>query len=460
MSLLSKKSKSSVAITPLNPETLGAWAKAQPKRVQEWLKSSGYTAAAGAILLLQNDAGGLERVLLGAGKDDSLYTYADLPARLPKNDAGYFIDTKMTTDRANSAALGWILGSYHFAKYKKKKEFVQLVWPETADKKFVTAFADSIYMARDLINTPANDLGPDELEAACRKLMTSYEGKISVIKGEDLLKKNYPAVYEVGKASPRKPRLIDMRWGNPKHPKLTLVGKGVCYDTGGLNIKTENYMLLMKKDMGGAAGVLALARLIMSQNLPVSLRVIVPCVENSIAGNAFRPGDVINTRKGLTIEIGNTDAEGRLILADALFEASADKPELLIDFATLTGAARAALGPEIPNLFCNDDATANALLASSVATEDYLWRMPLWQPYKDSLASKIADMNNIGASLGGHIVAALFLESFVGAGIPWVHLDTNAYNNTSKPGKPEGGEALAVRACYDMISKKFAKGKK
>jgi leucyl aminopeptidase len=323
----------------------------------------------------------------------------------------------------------------------------------------VQSAAEAVYLVRDLVNTPSNDMGPAELAAAGKKLAGSFKGSTSVIIGEDLLKKNYPAIHAVGKGSPRAPRFVDIRWGNKKNPKVTLVGKGVCFDTGGLDIKPGNAMALMKKDMGGAAHVLGLARMIMAHNLPVNLRVLIPAVENSTDGNSYRPGDIIQTRKGLTIEIGDTDAEGRLVLADALAEACRDNPALIIDYATLTGAARVALGPDLPAMFTNNDRIAVELIDASMEVEDPLWRLPLWQPYKDNLASKIADSNNIGGSFAGAITAALFLEKFIERGIPWVHIDTYAWNNGNKPGRPEGGEALGMRAGFELIKKRFGRSK-
>jgi len=458
MNFLKKKTAASIPVTPVNADTLADWLKTQDAKTQNWVKAAGFTGANGAILSLPDDKGNVTRVLFGAGKDDSLYTYADLPAKLPKNDGGYFIDKKMTAERATQAALGWALGSYQFGAYKSgaKKDFASLVWPDNADKKGVKSMAEATFLVRDLVNTPANDLGPEEIADAAEKLVKSFnKASIKVIVGEDLLKKNYPAIYEVGKGSPRKPRLIDIRWGKEKHPLVTLVGKGVAFDTGGLNLKPGNSMALMKKDMGGAAHVLGLAHMIMSENLPVRLRVLIPAVENSMDGNSFRPSDVIKTRKGITVEVGDTDAEGRLVLCDALAEACAEKPDLLIDFATLTGAARVALGPDLPAMFSNDKKTAQDLLDSSERVQDPLWQLPLWQPYKDMLNSKVADTNNVGGSFGGAITAALYLEKFVDKEVPWVHIDTYAWNPGSKPGKPEGGEALGMRATFDLIKAKF-----
>ena len=294
-------------------------------------------------------------------------------------------------------------------------------------------------------------MGPEELATAASQLAGEYEADCNVIIGDDLLQANYPAIYEVGKASDRAPRLIDFRWGD-KGPKITLVGKGVCFDTGGLDLKSPAGMLLMKKDMGGAAHVLGIAAAIMESNLACQLRVLIPAVENSVSGNAFRPSDVIKTRKGLTVEIGNTDAEGRLVLCDALAEAVRTKPDLIMDFATLTGAARVGLGTDLPALFCNDDKIAERIRKHSVACEDEVWRMPLHKPYRKMLDSQIADLNNIsGGPYGGAITAALYLEEFVGTETSWAHFDVMAYNTSSRPGRPEGGEAMGLRAVYSMV---------
>lgn len=369
----------------------------------------------------------------------------------------------MDAARATQAALGWALGSYQYSPYKsgKKKELATLIWPEKADKGEVKAMAAATFLVRDLVNTPPNDLGPKEIaDAAQKAAKTSGKAAVKVIVGDELLKKNYPTIYAVGKGSPRKPRLIDIRWGKEKNPRVTLVGKGVAFDTGGLNLKPGNSMALMKKDMGGAAHVLGLAQMIMAAELPVRLRVLIPAVENSMDGNSFRPSDVIRTRKGISVEIGDTDAEGRLVLCDALAEACSEKPELLIDFATLTGAARVALGPDLPAVFCNDKKTALALLDSAEKVQDPLWQLPLWQPYREMLNSKVADINNVGGSFAGAITAALYLEKFVDKEIPWVHIDTYAWNPSSKPGRPEGGEALGMRAVYELIRNRFGKKKR
>jgi leucyl aminopeptidase len=457
---LPKKSAASVPILPVSSEVFDGWLKKQNKKTQNWVKASGFTAAKGAVLMMQDSSGNLDRVVFGTGKDDSIYTYSSLPGYLPKNDAGYYIDAKLNREKANAAALGWALGSYHFGSYKSggKKQFAPLIWPEAADRKSIEATAEAAYLVRDLVNTPANDLGPQELENAAENMIEGTDATIKVITGKELLLADYPAIYEVGKGSPRDPRLIDIRWGSAKNPRVTLVGKGVVFDTGGLDIKPSSAMLLMKKDMGGAAHVLGLAHMIMAAKLPVCLRVLIPAVENSTDGNSYRPGDIIKTRKGLTVEIGNTDAEGRVVLGDALAEACREKPKLIVDFATLTGAARVALGPELPAMFSNNDKMAEELLDSAVKTEDPMWRLPLWQPYFDMIASKTADINNAGSGgMAGAITAALYLQKFVDADVPWVHIDTFAWNQGSKPGRPDGGEALGMRAVFDMIKTKFGK---
>jgi leucyl aminopeptidase len=461
MPFLAKKTAAAIAITPLLAENLAAWLKKQPKATQNWVAAAGYKAAKGALLSIPGDKGKVAQILFGIDKDEDLYAYADLPGKLPPHGAGYYIDSKMAEPQATRAALGWALGCYHFNAYKtsKKKEFAALVWPEKSDHKAVTAAAQAMYLVRDLINTPANDMGPAEIAEAARAVAKAGgKATVKVIAGEALLKQNYPAVYAVGKGSPREPRLIDLRWGNERHPMVTLVGKGVAFDTGGLNLKTGDSMYLMKKDMGGAAHVLGVAQMIMAANLPVRLRVLIPAVENSVNGNSFRPSDVIDTRKGLKVEVGNTDAEGRLILCDALAEACREKPDLIVDFATLTGAARVALGPDLPAMFANNDKTAAALLAAAARVQDPLWRLPLWQPYHAMLNSKIADTNNIGGGgFAGAITAALYLEKFVEKDIPWVHIDTYGWMPAAKPGRPEGGEALGMRAVFDMIRAQYGK---
>jgi leucyl aminopeptidase len=354
-------------------------------------------------------------------------------------------------------ALAFALGTYRFSRYRKSApRDVKLVLPNNVDGAKLTRMIEAVFFVRDLVNTPSNDCGPAEIEAAAYALAERFGAAVRSVVGDSLLGENFPLVHAVGRASARAPRLIEFTWGDAKHPRVALVGKGVCFDTGGLDIKTSAGMRLMKKDMGGAAHALALAGMIMDAKIPVRLHVVIPAVENAISGNAFRPGDVLISRKGESIEIGNTDAEGRLILADALAFADEAKPDLMIDFATLTGSARVALGPELPAAFTEDDALASLLAHHAAAEADPCWRMPLWQPYRSMLDSKIADINNAGSSpFAGAITAALFLARFVGRAKAWLHLDLFAWNASAKPGRPEGGEAQTIRALYSLLAERY-----
>lgn len=462
MTFLDKKTSKSIPITPVTEKDFPAWMKKQDKKLQVWLKTAGFRGLDRTFLRLPDEKGNVSRVIFGVGKNKSLYTYACLPEKLADNPDGYYIDTPLTKERANEVAFGWAMGRYDFNRYKtgKKDTRAKLVWPAGADKAAVKAAVEATCLVRDLINTPSNDLGPAEIAAAAAKLAKAAKNaSLRTIVGKELLKKNYPTIFAVGKGSAREPRLIDFRWGKSSHPRVTLVGKGVAFDTGGLNIKDGNNMSLMKKDMGGAAHVLGLAQMIIAAKLPLRLRVLIPAVENSIGSRSFRPSDVIKTRKGITVEIGDTDAEGRLVLCDALAEASEEKPDLLIDFATLTGAARVALGPDLPVLFCNDKKTAQDLLDAGVNVKDPLWELPLWQPYNDMLESEIADTNNVGGKFAGAITAALYLEKFVGEDIPWVHIDTYGWIPNARPGRPEGGEAYGMRAVFTLLKNRFGKRK-
>jgi len=350
------------------------------------------------------------------------------------------------------------MGGYGFDRYKKKAlKGARLVVPPGLDGEEVSRIAENLFLARDLINTPANDMGPAELEAAARALAKKHGAKLAVVSGAALAK-NYPLIAAVGAGSPRAPRLIDIRWGKANAPLVTLVGKGVCFDTGGLDLKPSSAMLTMKKDMGGAACVLAAAGMAMGARLNLRLRVLIPAVENSVSGKAMRPGDVFTSRKGLTVEIGNTDAEGRLILADALADADDDRPELLIDVATLTGAARAATGMELPPFFTDDEKLAEDLMRVGRETQDPLWRLPLWRGYEDTLTSRVADLNNNPAyNYAGAITAALFLNRFVTRTKSWAHLDIPAWTDRAKPGRPLGGEANSARALYALLKERYGR---
>ncbi len=452
--LVTRATKATTPIIPLTTEQLDEWKASADGAHAAWVERSRFAAKASEICLLPTPDGVLHSVLLGLGETIEPWPFASLQSGLPKGR--YALSTELRPDEASDAALGFALGAYSFDRYRTSKPSeVELVWPQNADRAWVERLVDSISLARDLINTPAQDMGPAELAAAVQAEAKAFGAKVSVIEGAQLLRKNFPSVHAVGRAAEQAPRLVDLRWGRPNHPKLTIVGKGVCFDSGGLDIKPAGGMLMMKKDMGGAAIALALARAVMHAKLPVRLRLLVPAVENAISGNAFHPMDILATRKGTTVEVGNTDAEGRLILSDALFEGASEKPALMIDFATLTGAARVALGTEVPVMFSNRDDVAEGLLSASGRAQEPIWRLPLHQPYRRFLESSNADISNTGSSkFGGAITAALFLEHFVDE-VPWAHFDVMAYNLDSQPGRPSGGEAMGLRAVYTYLAERF-----
>ncbi|KQV84445.1 M17 family metallopeptidase [Rhizobium sp. Root1220] len=416
----------------------------------DWAKKAGYKAESGSLLLIPTAEGHLGGALFGLGTNPSEQPYitGKLARALPAGD--WHIETAPLT--ANRLSLGFGLGSYRFDRYKSEKSAAAtLMIPRDADGADIKRQLAGVFLARDLINTPTNDMGPNELEAAFRGLAAHYKADISVVSGEDL-RQNFPLVHTVGRASADAPRLLELRWGKKGHRKITLVGKGVCFDTGGLDIKPASSMLLMKKDMGGAANVMGLALMIMDAKLKVDLRVIVPVVENSISSNAFRPGDIYRSRKGLTVQIDNTDAEGRLILADALAYADEDAPDLLIDMATLTGAARVALGPDVPPFFTDDADLAHALTDASLETDDPLWQLPLYAGYEKDIRAKFADITNAPAGgMAGAITAALFLKCFVSKTKSWAHFDIYGWAPSERPHSPGGGEAQAIRALYQHI---------
>jgi leucyl aminopeptidase len=432
--------------------------KKAPALLRNWVKAMGFKAAAGEVCLVPSRDGNLHKVLFGVSRLNEPWQYARLADKLPLGR--YAIATPLEADAADAAAFGWMLSAYAFTKYKRdtKLERPMLVWPDRADAARVTALVRGIALGRDLISTPAEDMGPAELSACMKDLAKRRGAKFKEIVGERLLSENYPSIHAVGRASSRAPRLVDLTWGNPQHPKVTLVGKGVCFDTGGLDLKPADNMKLMKKDMGGAATVIAVASAVMELGLPIRLRVLVPAVENSVSGNAMRPLDVLRTRKGISVEVGNTDAEGRLILSDALTEADSESPELLIDVATLTGAARVALGTDLPALFSSSDAVAKELFQAGRRVEDPLWRLPLHRAYRRQLDSRVADIANISnGPYGGAIVAALFLREFVSDKTPWVHIDTMAFNIESRPGRPYGGEVFGMRAIVELLCTRYAR---
>lgn len=428
-----------------------------PERARRFAELSGFTGQAGRHLVVPNAQGDVAMVLAGqppqGQRDRDLFAPGRLSALLP---AGDYVFRGKPADPA-AAALGWLLSAYRFARYRPGSLVeARLVAPRGVDMAETARIAAAVTASRDLVNTPANDLGPDELEAAIRALAAEHGAQVKVTLGDALLTANFPMIHAVGKASTRAPRLVDLSWGEPHHPKVTLVGKGVVFDTGGLNIKPDSSMLLMKKDMGGAAAAIAAARMVMGARLPVRLRLLVPAVENAIAGNAFRPGDVLQSRKGFTVEIGNTDAEGRLILADALALADEEAPAFVADFATLTGAARVALGPDLPPFYTHDGVLAQDLARLSVKVHDPVWRLPLWGPYDALLDSKIATLNHIsGGPFAGSITAALFLSRFVEKAASHVHFDIFAWNPTTRPGRPEGGEVQAARLIYATLKERY-----
>jgi leucyl aminopeptidase len=421
-----------------------------------FLDASGFEPSPGRCALVPAKDGRLAAVLFGIEPPDATAKNLFLPGTLANllPDGSYRFAN--APHDARLAALAIALGAYSFTRYRKAKaRAISLVPPDDVDAVELSAIIDGVTLARDLINTPSNDLGPAELEAAARKVARAHGAKLRVTAGR-ALERQFPLVHAVGMGSQRTPRLIDFTWGKANHPKVTLVGKGVCFDTGGLDIKPESSMLNMKKDMGGAATALALAHMIMARRLPVRLRVVIPAVENSISGISFRPRDIFTSRKGISVEIGNTDAEGRLILADALALADEEKPELMIDFATLTGAARVALGPDIPPFFTDDDRLAAGLMIAATAENDPLWRLPLWKPYEAMLDSKVADTNNVGSGgMAGAITAALFLKKFVENAKAWAHFDVFAWTQSNKPGRPEGGECHAARAIYALLCERY-----
>jgi leucyl aminopeptidase len=435
-----------------SPETWPQVAAALSPTARAFAEAQGFAPKPGAVLVAPDAAGAIEAVVLGDAAADP-FLVGKLPSVLPD---GLYAFATAPGDPA-LATLAWLLGSYAFTRYRPKSpKAVRLVLPDGVDAEEATRIAEAVAMGRDLINTPANDLGPQEIEAAARRVAETHGAALEAIVGDELLEQSFPMIHAVGRASPRLPRLIDIRWGSPSAPKVTIIGKGVAFDTGGLDIKPSASMLLMKKDMGGAAAALALADMIMGAGLPVRLRVLIAAVENAISGAAFRPGDVLQSRKGLTVEIGNTDAEGRLILADALALADEEEPDLVVDFATLTGAARTALGPDLPPFYTDDDALAGDLARLGMAVNDPVWRLPLWGPYASMLDSKIADVNHVSSGpMAGSITAALFLRRFATRARAHVHFDIYAWTPKAKPGRPEGGEVQGARVVYALLRERY-----
>jgi leucyl aminopeptidase len=448
---------SAIPITFATKATWEAICADLPAQARQFALANGFAAKPGACFTLPAADGQIAQIMFGL--EDATARYIDpfrpglLPGLLPP---GVYRFANAPHDM-RLAVLAFALGSYRFSRYRKADApGVRLVPPDGIDATDITRMAEAAYLARDLINTPSNDMGPEELALTAQELAKRFGASFNCIVGEELTRQNFPLIHAVGMASPRAPRLIDLSWGDPAHPKVTLVGKGVCFDTGGLDLKPSAGMLIMKKDMGGAANVLALAQMVMDAKLKIRLRVLVPAVENAVAGNAFRPLDIFPSRKGFSVEIGNTDAEGRLVLADALALACEEKPDLLIDLGTLTGAARVALGPDLPPFYTNDETLALDLAACAKQENDPLWRLPLWPPYDAWLDSKVANLNNApSGTFAGSITCALFLQRFVEDTTRWLHVDIYGWTPTAKPARPEGGECQAARAIYKLLGQRY-----
>lgn len=448
----------SIPVTFASTATWPGISEALPPHAQQFARAVNFTAKTDALLLLPSPDGDLAQVVFGIEPEGSRSIDPFRPGKLATLlPPGTYHFANAPHD-ARLAALAFALGGYKFSRYRKASEpAAKLIPPADLDITDISRMADAATLARDLINTPSNDMGPDELALAAKDLADRFDADFKCITGDNLLKQNFPLIHAVGMASTRAPRLIDVTWGNPDAPKVTLVGKGVCFDTGGLDLKPSGSMLNMKKDMGGAANVLALAQMVMSAGLNVRLRVLIPAVENAVAGNAFRPLDVFKSRKGQTVEIGNTDAEGRLVLADALAYADEENPDLLIDLGTLTGAARVALGPDLPPFYTNDEILAGDVTRFAGQQNDPLWRLPLWAPYDEWLDSKTADINNApSGGFAGSITCALFLQRFVSPETTWLHVDIFGWTPTAKPARPQGGECQAARAIYSLLRDRYA----
>ncbi|WP_310476148.1 leucyl aminopeptidase family protein [Sandarakinorhabdus sp.] len=444
--------QAATALTPVTKAGLDGWLGAQSERVRVSVAAQDFKAAADSVVILPGDGAADWSVAVGVAEAAQLgpWALAAAAARLP---AGRYA----LSGDLGQAGLGWCLAQHRFGRYRRLEPKGARVLTTTSLGAISAAAseAEAVALVRDLIDTPASDLGPAELAKAVIDALGPL-AEVRVITGEALIDQNFPAIHAVGRAASQAPRLIEAVWGDAAHPVVAIIGKGITFDSGGLNIKPGSGMALMKKDMGGAAHALALAKLVIQANLRVRLHLIIPAAENAISGNAMRPGDIIATRAGKTVEITNTDAEGRLVLCDAIALAAEKNPALILDFATLTGAARVALGPHLPALFANDDALASELIAAGAAVGDPAWRLPLWAPYDDMLKSSLADMvNSADGGFAGAITAALFLEKFVPAGVPWAHFDTFAWNNAARPGRPKGGEALGLRASWALLRSRF-----
>ena len=464
-----EKLEKHIEIKIMQHQDFADWVQGTSSSEQSHIIEQGFKAKAGEFIALRDNFGAVKHLIFGVHDpithEDGANLYKSIKAAFSKETlekVSFSIKKDMLdTQSQERLYLGWGWASYRFDGYKKPsedKKYPQIIIPDHLNKKRITAFAEAIFFTRDLINIPANDMGPEELENAAKFLTKHHKCKLKVIREKDLINKNFPMILAVGQASVRRPRLLDFTWGDESHPRVTIVGKGVCFDTGGLDIKPSQYMITMKKDMGGAAHTLGLAHLIMSLNLPIRLRVLIPAVENSIDGNAFRPSDILQTRKGITVEIGNTDAEGRLVLADAITYACEEEPELLIDFATLTGAARVALGADLPGLFSNNGETAQSIqkLSQETNVDDPVWNLPLWKPYRKELDSSCADISSTGGKAGA-TTAALFLNEFIEENVEWVHVDCYAWRDSDTPTNPKGGADTGLRTIFAYLEDRYSK---
>ena len=454
--------KTTIPVYFLNTKSFKPWLKSQTKSVKTQIDQNGFEASPKSIYDVKNSKSETQSIICGV-KDPIYYLdSADAAKFIIDNFSEKFltahifeIASKHDTEDLNKLSIGWGLAHYKFDTYKKDNALTAtLKWPTDSDKKLINGTIESISYLRNLINTPANDLGTNELAKYASDIAKAHKATVTITKGKDL-EKGFPMIHSVGKASPRPPQLVDIKWGKKSHPKVTIVGKGIIYDTGGLNLKPGMYMRDMKKDMGGSAHALGLAHLIMTMKLPVQLRVLLPIAENSVAGNSYRPGDILQSRKGITVEIGDTDAEGRLVVADALTYACEDKPDLLLDFCTLTGAARVALGYDIPAFLTNQDEFLETLRCESVKNDDPIWPLPLWQGYNSELSSTVADMTNDGSGRAGAIHGGLFLERFIDSSVDWVHLDCFAWEQHGKAGRPKGGSDTGMRAIFEFIKSRY-----
>jgi leucyl aminopeptidase len=450
-----KKDTNSIPIHIVFKAEYKTWKNQQSKPIQNWLETSQFKPRISKTLAIPDSGGNLQSVLVIADAENLTWALGGCHRALPAGN--YHIDKSFNAK--DSVYLGWGLGAYKYKKYKKSKDkLCKLRINDTVNKNRLEALLQAVTLVRDMVNAPAADMMPQHIANECKVIAQQFNQSISEYVGNDLLIENYPVIHAVGRASVHAPRLIELTWGNPKHPKISLIGKGVAFDSGGLDIKAAQGMRLMKKDMGGAAHVAGIALAVMKLNLPVQLQVLIPAVENAISGDAFRPGDVLTSRSGKTIEIDNTDAEGRLILCDAISKAAEDEPDLMIDFATLTGAARVALGTEVPAFFTNDDALVSDLMQAAKSVNDPIWQLPLHKPYRYMLNSAIADIANSSANgFAGAITAALFLKEFVPAELKWIHFDVMAWNLRARAGRPMGGEAMGLRAVVEFLQKRYPK---